>query len=108
MKEEEETLIYLDIVMEDDDPDETKEAVRKSLSSESFREVITTLLYPNLLLAIKNGKERFIAFRLPHHNQDYIIKKNQYKNLLNTMLRYAEEDEDYDRCVLIKKIIENL
>ena len=62
----------------------------------------------NIYLAIKNGKERFIAFRLPHHNQDYIVKKNQYKNLLNTMLRYAEEDEDYDRCVLIKKIIENL
>ena len=55
MKEEEETLIYLDIVMGDDDPDETKEAVRESLNSESFREIVTTLLYTNLLLAIKNG-----------------------------------------------------
>ena len=105
---EEESIIYLDIELLEEDSQEIRDAVRTSLHSEGFREVLTGTLYNNLILAIASGRDRFIAFRVPHHNQDYIIKKSQYRNLLNTMLRYAEEVEDYKKCSSIKKIAEKL
>jgi len=102
-------IIYLDIeLLGGEEDQELRDAVIESLNGDSFREVLTSTLYVNLLTAIEKGKDRFIAFRIPYHNQDYVIKKNQYRDLLYTMLRYAEEDEDYTKCGEIKKLIENI
>jgi len=105
---EETSIIYLDIELLGEEDQEVREAVRTSLYGESFRQVLTGTLYKNLLEAITKGKDRFTAFRVPYHNQDFIIKKNQYRALLDTMLKYAEEDEDYKRCSSIKKITDKL
>jgi hypothetical protein len=106
--EEEENIIYLDFSVEDEEDAVDEETILKSLQGSEFSHIISHHLFTNLVGAIKKGKERFIAFRVPEYEQDYIIEKKQYKNLLNTVLTMAEEDEDYTKCATIKKLIESL
>lgn len=107
-REEESGIIYLDLSLVEEDPDTDDQSIVEALTGSEFRYVITEHLYDNLVEAIKKEKNSFIAFRLAHQGEDYILEERQYKNLLKTILNMAEEDEDYMKCAAVKKLIETL
>ncbi len=101
-------IIYLDLTGEDELEELDQEGIETALTSPEFQHIITEHLFTNLVEAITQRKNSFIAFRLPKQEEDYILEENQYKNLLNTILKMAEGEEDYSKCAAIKKIIEAL
>ena len=107
-QEKEPGIIYLDLSTEDADEEMEEESILEALTGSEFRHVITEHLYSNLVEAIKKGRDSFIAFRLSQQDEDYILEKKQYKNLLNTILSMAEEDEEYTKCAAIQKLIKAL
>ena len=107
-REEESGIIYLDLSLVEEDPDTDDQSIIEALTGSEFRYVITEHLYDNLVEAIKKEKNSFIAFRLSQQDEDYILEKKQYKNLLNTILSMAEEDEEYTKCAAIQKLIKAL
>lgn len=107
-REEETGIIYLDLTVEDGDEEMGEDSILEALTGPEFRYIITEYLFTNLVEAIDKGKNSFIAFRLPQQDEDYVLEKKQYKNLLNTILSMAEEDEEYTKCAAIKKLIEAL
>jgi len=107
-REEETSIIYLDLTVEDGDEEMDEGSIIEVLTGPEFRYIITEHLFTNLVEAIDKGKNSFIAFRLAQQDKDYVLEKKQYKNLLNTILSMAEEDEEYTKCAAIKKLIEAL
>jgi hypothetical protein len=107
-REEEPGIIHLDLVTGVEDREAEEESIIQALTSSEFRYIITEYLFTNLTEAISIGKNSFIAFRLTHQDEDYILEKKQYKNLLNTILAMAEEDEEYTKCAAIQKLIKGL
>ena len=107
-KEEEPAIIYLDLSAGVEDVEMEEESILEALTGSEFRHVITEHLYSNLVEAIKKEKNSFIAFRLEQQSEDYILEKKHYKNLLNTILSMAEEDEEYTKCATIQKLIKAL
>jgi hypothetical protein len=101
-------VIHLDLAIGGEDERENEADILKVLNSVEFKHIITTYLYKHLSEAIKQNKKCFTGFRLLHQEQDYIIEKNQYKTLLNTILSLTEEEEDYAKCAAIKKLIDKI
>jgi len=107
-REEETGIIYLDLTGEDELEELDQEGIETALTSPEFQYIITEHLFTNLVEAITQRKNSFIAFRVPKQEEDYILEENQYKNLLNTILKMAEREEDYNKCAAVKKLIEAL
>lgn len=107
-KEEEPAIIYLDLSTGVEDVEMEEESILEALTGSEFRYIITEYLFNNLVEAIEKGRDSFIAFRLSQQDEDYILEKKQYKNLLNTILSMAEEDEEYTKCAAIQKLIKAL
>tara|TARA_R110000787_G_scaffold270918_1_gene377977 strand:+ start:367 stop:714 length:348 start_codon:yes stop_codon:yes gene_type:complete len=101
-------IIYLDITGEDGLEELTEDGIIEALTGSEFKSIITEHLFSHLEEAIKKEKNSFIAFRLPEQEEDYILEERQYKDLLNTILKMVEEEEDYKKCATIKKLIETL
>ena len=101
-------IIYLDITGEDGLEELAEDDIIKNLTGSEFRSVITEHLFSHLVEAIEKEKNSFIAFRIPERGEDYILEEGQYKNLLKTVLKMEEEQEDYKKCATIKKLIETL
>ena len=99
-------IIHLDLTVYGEDDKEDEASVREALTSDEFKYVITEYLFSHLVEAIEKNKKSFIAFRLPQQEQDYVLEKSQYKKVLQTILSFTEQEEDYDKCATIKKLID--
>jgi hypothetical protein len=66
------------------------------------------LLLENSLAALKQSirknKSECVLFDVTNLNLKVIIKKSNYKNLLNQILKYYEQIEDYQMCSEIVKL----
>ncbi len=107
-REEGTGIIYLDLITKDRDGEMDEDSVTDALTSPEFKYIITEYLFSNLVEAIEKDRDSFIAFRLSQQDEDYVLEKKQYKNLLNTILTMAEEDEEYTKCAAIQKLIKAL
>ena len=101
-------IIHLDLIMSGEGEKEDEAAVLEALTGEEFRYVITEYLFSHLTEAIEKNKKSFVAFRLTQQEEDYVLEKKQYKKLLQTILAFTEEEEDYAKCATIKKLIDVL
>lgn len=101
-------IIHLDLTVLGEDDKEDEASVKEALTSDEFKYVITEYLYSHLVEAIEKNKKSFVAFRLPQQEQDYVLEKSQYKKVLQTILTFTEQEEDYDKCAAIKKLIDTI
>jgi uncharacterized protein (DUF4213/DUF364 family) len=55
--------------------------------------------------AIKNKLNEAKVLNVINFNYSLIVNKSQYKDVLNSILRFYEEQEEYLKCKEITKII---
>ena len=101
-------IIHLDLIVTGEDEKEDKASVLEALTSDEFKYIITEYLFAHLTEAIEKNKKSFVAFRLPQQEQDYVLEKNQYKKVLQTILTFTEQEEDYSKCATIKTLIDTI
>ncbi len=107
-KDDEVGIIHLDLKVTGEDEKEDQASVLEALTSNEFKYIITEYLFSHLVEAIEKNKKSFVAFRLPQQEQDYVLEKTQYKKVLQTILSFTEQEEDYDKCAAIKKLIDTI
>jgi uncharacterized hydantoinase/oxoprolinase family protein len=100
------TPIYLEIYFED--PEDLNQDLAELFGSLDFKNQIKTELLERLEEAIKEKRDKLNLFRLVFYGVDLIVKKNQYKKLLNKVLEIYQEEEDYLKCIEIKNLIEKI
>jgi len=98
--------IHLEIYF--DDPEDINEDLGKLFNNSEFKDKVKTELLERLEVAIKEKRSKINLFRLAYYGVDLIVKKNQYKKLLNKVLELYQEEEDYLKCVEIKNLIEQI
>lgn len=98
--------IYLEISFEDTEDIEAN--LRKILNSSDFIQVIKTEVLPRIEEAIEKNKKEFTLFRMVYYGFDLIVEKKYYKSLLSKILALYEQEEDYLKCIEVKKLIDIL
>lgn len=98
--------IYLELAFDEDE--DLKPALERILKSPDFSGIIKTEVYPRLEYAIEQNKKEFALFRLVYYGVDLVLEKKYYKGLLNKVLSLYEAEEDYLKCIEIKKLIDIL
>lgn len=100
------TPIHLEIYF--DDPEELGQDLDRVFNTPDFKEQIKTELLERLETAIEGKKTKITLFRLVYYGVDLVIKKTQYKKLLNKVLQMYQDEEDYLKCVEIKNLIDKI
>lgn len=100
------TPIYLEIFFED--PEDLNQDLAELFGSSDFKNQIKTELLERLEEAIKGKRNKLSLFRLVFYGVDLVVKKSQYKKLLNKVLEVYQEEEDYLKCVEIKNLIDQI
>lgn len=80
---------------------ETKSSIQKSLYNQIFNEIKSNISSSknNILVAhVQSDKDYY----------DVIIDRTAFKTNLTTILKYHEEQEDYEKCFEIQSIITQL
>lgn len=98
--------IYLELAFDEDE--DLKPALERILKSPDFSGIIKTEVYPRLEYAIEQNKKEFALFRLVYYGVDLVLEKKYYKDLLKKVLSLYEAEEDYLKCIEIKKLIDIL
>ena len=98
--------IHLEIFF--DDPEDINEDLGELFNNSEFKDKVKTELLERLEVAIKEKRTKLNLFRLAYYGVDLVVKKNQYKKLLNKVLELYQEEEDYLKCVEIKNLIEQI
>lgn len=61
------------------------------------------------LSLLKNKKpNRIKLFKVKFENTYLIVQKENYKDLINSLLTFYESKEEYQKCEICKKILNNL
>lgn len=100
------TPIYLEIYFEE--PEDLNQDLTEIFESSDFKNKIKTELFERLEVAIKEKRTKLNLFRLVYYGVDLVVKKNQFRKLLNKVLEVYQEEEDYLKCIEIKKLIEEI
>jgi len=100
------TPIYLEIYFEDSE--DLDQDLAELFGSSDFKNQIKTELLERLEEAIKEKRNKLSLFRLVFYGVDLVVKKSQYKKLLNKVLEVYQEEEDYLKCVEIKNLIDQI
>ena len=77
-------------------------------SSPEFHKFIKMETYKAIEYAIENNLPSVEVFKLWNLGYMVIIPEDQYEGALNKILPVFEEEEDYDKCLKIKKLIKRL
>lgn len=101
-----ESPIYLEIYLEDDS--DTKEVLERLISSQEFKDLIKSEVYPRVLNALTLQQSEFTLFRMVFYGLDLQLKKVNYKKILEHILELYQQEEDYLECSKIKKIIDKI
>lgn len=106
MKKELQDPIYLEISF--DDVEDIQSNLEKILKSSDFLQVIKTEVLPRVVDAIEQNKKELTLFRMVYYGLDLVVEKKHYKSLLSKILAVYEQEEDYLKCVELKKLIDIL
>lgn len=98
--------IYLEVYF--DEVEDIKEGLQELVNSEEFKCILKEEVLSRVYAAIENKKGECSLFRLVHYGVDLTVDSKQYKNILNTILNIYEQEEEYMKCLEIKKVIDNL
>ena len=98
--------IHLEIYF--DDPEDINENLAELFNNSEFKTKIKTDLLERLEVAVKEKRTKVSIFRLAYYGVDLVVKKTQYKKLLNKVLEIYQEEEDYLKCVEIKNLIDQI
>lgn len=98
--------IYLEVYF--DEVEDIKEGLGSLIQSEDFKTVLKEEVLNRIRTFIEEKREEGALFRLVHYGVDLVINKNQYRQLLTTILTMYEQEEEYLKCSEIKKIIDTL
>ena len=74
-------------------------------TKEEFKQFILEDSFKTIEMALKNNLNKVELFNLFNLSLVVILKKSNYKDVLNNILEYYIEEEDYEKCSLIKNII---
>jgi len=75
------------------------------IDSKEFITMVTRGGYYRVKYAIENNLEEVRLFNIVNLDYTVNILKKDYKNILNKMLVYFIEMEDYDECTNINKML---
>jgi hypothetical protein len=70
-----------------------------------MEEILKTL---SVYLLKKRIPNRIKLFKVKFENTFLIIQKEDYKDLVNNILSFYEKKEEYQKCEICKKILNNL
>jgi len=78
----------------------------KSLSNkEEFIQFILEDSFKTIEMALRNNLDKVELFNIFNLSLIVEIKKSNYKNVLNSLIKYYVREENYEKCSLIKHII---
>jgi hypothetical protein len=83
---------------------DSKEELDEFVHNGEFRILLLENSLAALKQSIRKNKSECILFDVTNLNLKVIIKKSNYKNLLNQILKHYEQIEDYPMCSEIVKL----
>ena len=83
----------------------SSEDLKKLSTREGFKQFILEDSFKTIEMALKNDLDKVELFNLFNLSLVVILKKSNYKDVLNNILEYYIDGEDYEKCSLIKNII---
>ena len=81
------------------------EALNELLNQKKFVEFILEDSLKTIKYAADNNLDKVKLFNIPNLSLIIEIEKNQYKNILKTLLKYYESKEDYAECFEIQLLL---
>ena len=70
--------------------------------------IIMEGVFKSLGVAIESKLIRVPIIKLSNLNKSVWVSRDQYKNVLNTVLAYYEERQNFEQCAKIKNLIDQL
>jgi len=84
------------------------EDLKKLASKEDFRTFIIKDSLQTIASAIQNNLEKVELFNIFNLSLVVELDKSNYKSVLNNITKYYIEEENYERCNQIKKLIDEI
>ena len=84
------------------------EDLKKLASKEDFRTFIIKDSLQTIASAIQNDLEKVELFNIFNLSLVVELDKSNYKSVLNNIIKYYIEEENYERCNQIKKLIDEI
>lgn len=81
------------------------EDLKKLSTREGFKQFILEDSFKTIEIALKNNLDKVELFNLFNLSLVVILKKSNYKDVLNNILEYYITEENYEKCSLIQNII---
>ena len=109
-KESKDKIIYISVPSIDKiDVEERSAMIDKLLVSETFTKILKDVLPTIVEEAITEDKEEVSLFRWldseTKSDVDYGVSRKDYKKLLERILKFHEEAEEYPQCIKINRLI---
>lgn len=98
--------IYLEVYF--DEVEDIQEGLGQLVNSKEFKNILKEEVLPRLYTAIEEKKGECALFRLIHYGVDLVVDSKQYKKILDRILNIYEQEEEYMKCLEIKKVIDTL
>ncbi len=84
------------------------EDLKKLAAKEEFRTFIIKDSLQTIASAIQNDLEKVELFNIFNLSLVVELDKSNYKSVLNNIIKYYIEEENYERCNQIKKLIDEI
>jgi|TARA_B110000908_G_scaffold149033_1_gene181992 hypothetical protein len=82
--------------------------LKKLASKEEFRTFIIKDSLESIKNAIKYGDDKVELFNIFNLSLTVELKRSNFKSVLNNITKYYINDEDYEMCNQIKKLIDEI
>ncbi len=86
----------------------SREDLQEFASNTEFNQFILENTFEPLKYAINKNKTQCILFEVGGGDYKVVVKKPQYKTILDKIIEHFENKEDYDKCSELVKLKEKI
>jgi hypothetical protein len=85
-----------------------KEDLEEMIENSKLNQFLIENIFEPLKQAIVKNKAKCVLYEVGDFNYKVIVKKDEYKTLIDKILSHYEKKEDYDMCIELVKLKEKI